>query len=129
VSFTDISASKILNIELIDAMLAQDPNPYGVRWNDDSDDPIVNAFLAEENKSIMINWYSKNEFFIHFKVYTNNGSLLSVMINDIDTICFMFSVTICSITDAKNTQMIKLWLKKSCGNITIENATSVLIDD
>ena len=115
--FTNSSEKNhIKKIELENFMCVQDPSSDGLKWSDNSDDPIPLGLNIEFPKEVYINWVTENEFYTQFKVYCDPKGCFDAMIQNKSNLCMMFQFNIYSLSNVKTEMSYKIWISKGKKN-------------
>lgn len=118
--------SNIKEILIDNILCVQDPSDGGLKWEDNSDDPIPLGLDIDINNKTYLNWVSEDEFFIQIKVYCEPGKCFdSMMKNDAD-LCFMFNLTILNFNGIKTKMHYKMWLQNFQGISVIKTNSTFL---
>lgn len=119
----------IKKIELENFMCVQDPSNDGLKWSDDSSDPIPLGLNIDILKEVYINWITEKEFYTQFKVYCDPKGCFDAMIQNKSNLCMMFQFNIYSLSNVKTEMSYKIWISKKEKNVyEIINTNSTIIN-
>ena len=117
-NFTNSSENNhIKKIELENFMCVQDPSNDGLKWSDDSNDPIPLGLHIDIIKEVYINWITEKEFYTQFKVYCDPKGCFDAMIQNRANLCIMFQFNIYSLSNVKTEMSYKVCISKKEKNV------------
>lgn len=127
--FRDHSSARLRKLIVEDASFVQDTSENGLMWSDKSDDPIPQGVNCIFFKDCTINWITDKDFYINLKIYSPQRGLVSEMLENKESVCFMLQLHLENIVKTNSDMSIRLWLNKGKNNkLRIQSTSAILID-
>ena len=119
--------SNIKEILIDNILCVQDPSINGLKWEDNSNDPIPLKLNIHINHNAYLNWIDEDEFFIQIKIYCEPEKIFdSMMRNDAD-VCFMFELVVKNFNGINTKMHYKMWLRV-CNGIGVIKTNSAFVE-
>ncbi len=120
--------SNIKKITIDNILCVQDPSEVGLKWEDNSNDPIPLGLDINISNKAYLNWISEDEFFIQIKVYCEPDKCFDSMINNDADLCLMFELTIENFNEISTKMHYKMWLQNFHG-ISVIKTNSTFVEN